>query len=497
MIHKVMKMKRSIKILDAKIKGQKTNSQKKPFREEKKELKKQYDFRQLNEVARSYSNYRPIKSLFKVGKLKKDVLEKYKNNFGFAEECDVLQVVPVEAAFDILHQLCVKDCSKHANVQCITNKILKKCIPDGLSGINNNLVIYFIEALCRAADLSLSTRQVTLGTEVYKVVKKAGGFGITQFVDLDDRLNRPLHKKLQTVTHALKYQGNSEEVTHNINKVLVSFGQEPIRDLTMEERRELQSADYYVEQKEEDEIELIEEFRNDLSSKKLLSDFHSEEFDEEKDNDEISSSNDESWQSGNSSSNSDSEKEESGSIQNNMSDNGKNTDDNIEKDINEEDSQEKNNEDGDEDANESNDGPSEPKNLFKKNMSSPFSNMSNVLINVFTTQFWDDKSIDDVSRVDHHVLMVYCVITRFTLFQKVIEPYNLHEIGNKLNDICGIFGCFQSVSYYKHGICFNRERYIDTNPHCNKRFDGETNYGHYQSEIMGEDLFEMVVSLLI
>lgn len=130
---------------------------------------------------------------------------------------------------------------------------------------------------------------MTLGTEVYEVVKKAAGFGITQFVDIDDRLNRPLHKKLETVTNALKYQGNSEEVTHNINKVLVSFGQEPIRDLTLEERRELQSENYIVEQREEDEIELIEEYRNELSAKKLLSDFHSEVSDEEKDNDENSS----------------------------------------------------------------------------------------------------------------------------------------------------------------------------------------------------------------
>ena len=40
LIHKVMKMKHSITLLDEKIKEQKTNTLKKPYRDEKKELKK-------------------------------------------------------------------------------------------------------------------------------------------------------------------------------------------------------------------------------------------------------------------------------------------------------------------------------------------------------------------------------------------------------------------------------------------------------------------------
>ena len=53
MIKKALKMKSSIQALDIKIKAQRTNTLKKPFRDAKKVLKTEYEFTDLNEFFRS------------------------------------------------------------------------------------------------------------------------------------------------------------------------------------------------------------------------------------------------------------------------------------------------------------------------------------------------------------------------------------------------------------------------------------------------------------
>ena len=79
-------MKSSIQALDIKIKAQKTNTMKKPFRDEKKVLKAEYEFSELNEFFRSYSEYRCFDNWSKVGKLRKEVLNDYRSKFGLAKK---------------------------------------------------------------------------------------------------------------------------------------------------------------------------------------------------------------------------------------------------------------------------------------------------------------------------------------------------------------------------------------------------------------------------
>ena len=65
--------------LNKQVNASKTNSLKQPYRNAKNEIKKQSDYELLQKSAKSYSEYRPTESLFKVGKLKKEVVNKYKD----------------------------------------------------------------------------------------------------------------------------------------------------------------------------------------------------------------------------------------------------------------------------------------------------------------------------------------------------------------------------------------------------------------------------------
>ena len=497
-------MKSSIQALDIKIKAQRTNTLKKPFRDEKKGLKTKYEFSELNELFRSYSEYRCFDNWSKVGKLRKEVLNDYRSNFGLAKQSDVLEVVPVESAFELLWNLCINDPPLNTvTVTTIHNKLLKKCIPPNVTGINNNLVIYFIESLRKAADLSLTTRQVTLGSDVYSAVKDAGGFGICQFVLSPDRKQIPLDPKLKKVTRALKFPGDNNAVTKDINTVLMSYGKKPIRDLTNEELEEIHQnnkfEDKFEEQSDEAEEKYIEEMQNQLvvstqqlnhednSTTLAIGDAKSQEVEDNLDHNDNPNESNEST-----STNVEPKETNASSSDEKVGENGNQGKGDDKNDENE-DHQERNNNSSNHNEETTTKSSSELQLLGKRKF-------AHVMLNVFTTEYLNVSSDPrDNKRKDYHVLMLYCVSTRFCIFEKVFAPFDFQEIGSKLNYLSGFFGDVESVSFYDDGKCFNEARYIYTGKNreaagYNRMFDETTPFGDLNGEKMGRALYKMMVS---
>ena len=519
---------------NSKLRAAKTNSLKQPYRNGKKAISSRKDYSTLQEVARSYSDYRPMDNIFQVGKLIKTYKHLYANNFGFAQDDHAKAVVTVEIAFGLLYQLCRKFFLK-SNVNTICNKVLRDSLPATITGINNNLVIYFLESLCRASDLPLSSRQMVVGTEVYMAIKSSGGFGLSQFVLTPDRKGDPLHPKLAKVTKALHYTGDFDQVIKEINQILVSHGQEPITEMTRKEYSVLIKENKKNKKKKNkiDTSDLSQKFREELSAVKLINEFDNEEDDSDKENfynynlktsEQSDNTNSAQEPGGSEQSDNTNSGQERGSEQSDNHNSGKEGGSDEQSDNNEEekgseesgdnpedgegsDEQSDNNEEDGEgpENSENNEEPSgnnpeegggsensenneEPTDLqiLKGQLSTSETKMRHVILNVFTYNI-DNLPEQDSRRKDHYVLVVQCVLTKFTLFIHINVPYNLNEIASKLCDICGWTGVFHTVTYYKDGMCFNRERYFHNSTNQeNIIFDNGSPFGVVGYELSGQ-----------
>ena len=78
------------------------------------------------------------------------------------------------------------------------------------------------------------------------------------------------------------------------------------------------------------------------------------------------------------------------------------------------------------------------------------------------------------------VLVVMCLVTKFTVFRQVKIATDHTEIAGHLLTIFGDFGFPRTVSYYKCGIAFNKNRYpqVERQHTYQVRFDSETKFGH-------------------
>ena len=268
-------IKEHLKSLDDKIRESKKKATKEALRISKKGIKKKYDFEMVQSLVRSYADYRPSSDLYKLSKIKKDFLDDYKKNFGKAKSDHGLAVIPVEAAFGFLYQLCLKF-NESENVTSINNRMVKECLPPNITGINNNLICYFLEAMGRASDLPLSTRQMALATRIYDIVRDAGGFGISQFVLTPERLGIAEIPRIKKLTKYLQFKGDSKQITKEINSVLIAFGNEPLRDLTQKEIASIRNENQSQSPTDFDEGALLETFRKDLAAKVLQNEFENE-----------------------------------------------------------------------------------------------------------------------------------------------------------------------------------------------------------------------------
>lgn len=479
-------MKSSMLSLKVKLQASKTNSLKKPHRDAKRVITGKEDYSRLRAIARSYSEYRPSDYLFQLCRLNKDQVSNYKSHFGNVNPDHAKDVVPVESAFGLLYQICLK-LVEMGNIFSINNQLLKTCLPNNVTGINNNLICYFLEAMGRASDLSLSSRQIVIGSQVYQAIKNAGGFGISQFVLSPDRQGIPIDPKVKKVTEALKFDGDLDKLTKDIDNILVSYGHESIQDLSQKEYNQIQRR---INQSTTtfDLSEVSEQFRNKYSAVQLSREFDKEE---ESDNNEEKNSEEENQENQDPSANTDrsgGDNREESSDGNNPP-NQQDCSDNPPPDSGDRDnSSEHNTPNDDSSPPEESDNQQDEVSLLKSQLSLSKNKMLKVMLGILPINF-DKLDPESSERKDCYVLVYHCILTKFTLFEDISIPTELNGISFILNRICGIFGPPHSVDYYRSGVCFNQERYQSHSESHNIVMDHSSPYGDYPAEMMEKQIF--------
>ena len=139
------------------------------------------------------------------------------------------------------------------------------------------------------------------------------------------------------------------------------------------------------------------------------------------------------------------------------------------------------NEDDDDDNEEDTLRLAKNRELFEKYMMGGFKQklFYHIMIDISTVQFNPPMHQYHSGKSHHHILVVQCLLTKYTMFRKVSIPTCLTEVRSLLATMFGDFSFPRTVSYFQSGISFNEDRYTKSLfGTVNFSFDFKTAFGN-------------------